>query len=155
MEKKRAGCIVTSAGGLRTNSSFMKNPTTWSDAMKWARVERKASREANTYSTTKCLGCDTISYLTETWFSQETEPDGQPIVKAKRYPPSMARRHPEWFTNVLSLPPNIREFLQEIYVALQNGSLRLCALGTRALIEQIIVTKVGDRGDSGPISKSF
>jgi hypothetical protein len=127
----------------------------WSDAIEIGEGREESIEGGNTYSTTKCLGCDTISYLTETWFSQETEPDGQPIVKAKRYPPSMARRHPEWFTNVLSLPPNIREFLQEIYVALQNGSLRLCALGTRALIEQIIVTKVGDRGSLGANIEEF
>ena len=38
---------------------------------------------------------------------------------------------------------------------MQNGTLRLCALGTRALIEQIMVAKVGDAGTLGDNIEAF
>jgi hypothetical protein len=142
-------------GRLTNHTILHKESDHWSDAIEIGEDQEASIMGGGTYSTVKCLGCDTISYLTETWFSEETEPNGQPIINAKRYPPSMARRHPEWFTNLLSLPLDIREFLGEIYVALQNGTLRLCALGTRALIEQIMVAKVGDAGTLGDNIEAF
>jgi len=142
--------------GRLTNHTILHEVTDhWSDAIEIGENREESIEGGGTYSTVKCLGCDTISYLTETWFSEETEPNGRPIVNTKRYPPSMARRHPEWFTNLLSLPLEIREFLGEIYVALQNGTLRLCALGIRALIEQTMVAKVGDAGTLGANINAF
>ncbi len=59
------------------------------------------------------------------------------------------------FTEALYVPLEIRELRQEVYVALQNGSYRLCALGARALLEQIMVAKVGDAGSLGSNIAAF
>jgi hypothetical protein len=108
------------------------------------------------YSMVRCCGCDDIHYLSETWFSEDTDEYGRPNIDAKRYPPAMTRRHPEWLNDWLSpLPGDIRDLLQEIYISLHNNNLRLCALGIRALVEQLILTKISDTGKLGKNITAF
>ncbi|SHL40013.1 hypothetical protein SAMN05216428_102279 [Nitrosospira sp. Nsp11] len=52
-----------------------------------------------------------------------------------------------WFE--IELKPEdkfVEEFLNEIYVALQNNLPRLATMGVRALLEKIMISKVGDQG---------
>jgi len=41
---------------------------------------------------------------------------------------------------------SVPDLLQEIYVAIQNDSLRLAVMGIRALLEHVMIDKVSDRG---------
>jgi len=40
----------------------------------------------------------------------------------------------------------VGDCIKEIYIALRNQSLRLAVMGIRALLEQIMIDKVGDQG---------
>lgn len=104
------------------------------------------------YALIRCAGCDTIHLKHESWFSEDWDEDG-PIIKTVYYPPSIARRRPNWLGD-----PNgpffwgeteIEKLLAEIYSALQNDSRRLAAMGIRALLEAIMIEQVGDSGQIG------
>ncbi|MGC2413803.1 MAG: DUF4145 domain-containing protein [Stellaceae bacterium] len=62
----------------------------------------------------------------------------------------MIRRNvPSWHLLLSLFGPEtdvpVAEFLPEIYSAAQTGLCRLTALGLRALLEQVIIAKVGDQ----------
>ena len=81
--------------------------------------------------------------------SEYCDEDGSPITTETRYPPSLKRRHPEWLNEFFGLPTDIRDFLKEIYIAFQNANYTLCALGVRALLERMMIERVGDQGTLG------
>jgi hypothetical protein len=65
------------------------------------------------------------------------------------FPPVSARRKPAWLlpnspTQSL-IPETVKELMAEIYTALQNGSRRLVAMGTRSVLETIMVDQTGDQ----------
>src|SRR5262249_39526316 len=70
------------------------------------------------------------------------------IIQVAQYPPSMARRTPDWMTPLspsrAQIPKQILELMEEIYLALQSGSRRLVAMGIRTALEQVMRAKVGD-----------
>jgi hypothetical protein len=76
--------------------------------------------------------------------------DWKDFLEVVYYPPVSARRRPAWLLPGSAahrlIPENVRELMEEIYTALQNGSLRLIAMGTRAVLETIMVSETGDRG---------
>lgn len=59
------------------------------------------------------------------------------------FPPPVSRRSPAWRSQ---LPSEIREVLEETYVALHNDGRRLALMGARTLVDMLIVDKVGDAG---------
>ncbi len=104
----------------------------------------------------KCMGCDRVSLAHESWCSENTSAGGSPIVTEARYPPAASRSFPSWINKAKGgAPTRIGEFLKEIYVALHNGSYRLCAIGIRALLEDIMVNKVKDQGSIGKNVDAF
>ncbi|VVB63546.1 Uncharacterised protein [uncultured archaeon] len=60
------------------------------------------------------------------------------------FPPAISRSRPTWFNEFDSA--YIRGILQEIYVGLQNGTASLATMGIRALLEFVMIQKVGDKG---------
>lgn len=94
------------------------------------------------YELLKCLGCERITLRHISSSSEDYEPT------IHYYPPSIFRSRPPWFNELLSLKDTryIRNILQEIYVGLQNGTARLSTMGIRALLEFIMIQKVGDNG---------
>ena len=66
------------------------------------------------------------------------------------YPPAIFRPQPRWFSDLWVELKTEDEFvenlLREIYVALQNNSPNLAAMGIRSLLEKIMVSKTGDLG---------
>jgi hypothetical protein len=81
-------------------------------------------------------------------FSPPAGEDIEDIALTEFYPASVSRRYPEWAHRIgLSLPE--KEFLRlfhEIYVAIRNGLPQLAVMGIRAVLEHIIISKVGDHG---------
>jgi hypothetical protein len=136
--------------GQATNHRILHQESTkWTDSVGDEQDEYEISG-ANTQML-KCLGCDDVHFLTLSWFSEDTNSYGLPNVKETRYPPAISRRRPPWFTGHLhiTLPDDIYRFLDEIYISLQNDTLRLTVLGIRALLEQIMMEKVGDHQTLG------
>lgn len=91
-----------------------------------------------TYEVLKCRGCDTVC-VRQTSESEDLE-DAQVVF----YPPRISRRIPTW---IRSLPYDLQELLGEVYVALQNNSRRLALMGTRTVIDMVMLDQVGDRGN--------
>jgi hypothetical protein len=53
---------------------------------------------------------------------------------------------PSWANSLWGADWFLDGWLKEIYVALQNNSPRLAAMGIRALLEHVMISKVGDQG---------
>lgn len=99
----------------------------------------------DTYYVLECRGCESVKVLHESWFSEDTDHQGNPIVSRVYYPSSIFRPHPRWFKH-LDNEWHISKLLREIYQAMQNDAPSLAAMGIRAVIEAIMIDKVGDQG---------
>ncbi|MGO4388492.1 DUF4145 domain-containing protein [Microvirga sp. 2YAF29] len=107
----------------------------------------------------RCGGCDYI-HLRHDFYSNHTFDDnGVPQPSTTYYPPAEARRRPEWMTArdtvFWAFTSDIGQLLSEIYRALENDSLRLAAMGTRALLEIIMIDQNGDHGSIGKNIDAF
>ena len=130
--------------------SFMRKPSQYLLRSRKIRESLTSQLENITHSLLTCCGCDEIHYLFEAkeWELSGDNEEQLILFHMKRYPPAITRRHPEWLRDRV-MPNDIRDFLTEIYVARQNENLRLCALGIRALIEQIMLRTIADTGKLG------
>jgi hypothetical protein len=100
------------------------------------------------YEMLKCRGCDAVT-LRHTSGASESD-----IVTIGYYPAAMARRRPRWvdsdmlmllgLSETSDVPAAICEMLREIYAAVQNNSLRLAVMGIRAVLETVMVEKIGN-----------
>jgi hypothetical protein len=101
----------------------------------------------DTYEMVKCCGCEHISLRHKSRFSEDRDENGKPITHINYYPPALYRKKPKWINDLVwSLGFFTSDIINEIYVALQNNSHRLAAMGIRALLEYIMINKVGDNG---------
>jgi len=101
------------------------------------------------YEMLKCCGCDAIALRHTSRFSEDYDDEGRPLTRIYYYPPAISRRKPKWFIDIISMGgplANIKELLEEVYVAIQNGSLHLATMGIRAIIESMMIDKVDDNG---------
>lgn len=100
---------------------------------------------SSTHNLLRCAGCGEIKLRVTSWFSEETGADGDPIIKEIFYPPAISRQVPDWF-RLLDNEWHITKLLNEVYVATQNGAKSLAAMGLRAVVEAVMLDKVGDHG---------
>lgn len=114
------------------------------DKTRWDNDEASISG-GTTYEMLKCGGCDKVVLKETEWCSEDM---GDPTTRY--YPPATFRPKPKWLTDFwLELPFDeqlLHDLLAEIYVALQNDQRALAAMGIRALLEKIMIAKVGDNG---------
>lgn len=102
---------------------------------------------SETYEMLKCRGCDNVT------FRRVTRNGLQNREEVVYYPPAVARRVPEWlqYEGLDALPelvPSpIRSLMHEVYTAAQNNSRELAAMGIRAVLERVMLDKVGDQGN--------
>jgi Domain of unknown function (DUF4145) len=106
------------------------------------------------YLLLECRGCERITLRHDSWNSYETDNDGHSIVTIVYYPPAISRKEPAWLDSAdgpffLEFDSTIRKLLKEIYSALHNDSRALAAMGIRALIEHIMIDRVGESGAIG------
>jgi hypothetical protein len=85
----------------------------------------------------QCGGCQEV-VLRRRLGSSEDEG-----VEVKYFPPPASRHPPSWR---YKLPPEFRLLLEEIYRSLDAENLSLPMMGTRTLIDLLIIKKVGDVG---------
>lgn len=132
--------------GIWTNQLVLRREeTTWNEEIDDAFY----LNGGDGYTMLRCLGCDTVSLLHESWNSRETGPNGECKIEERRYPPAAQRREPTWNYPLNGFPMQMGYFLKEIYIALHNQSHRLCAIGIRALLEDIMIHTVGEQGTIG------
>lgn len=134
-------------GGMRRHYVLKKVSKSWED-------DRYSVWSKNEYSLLECAGCEDISLLHHSWFSEETDSNGNPILNETYYPPSIYRPQPTWF-GLLDRQWHITKLLHEVYTALQNDAPALGAMGLRAVIEAIMVDKVKNGGTFSENLKRF
>ncbi|MFA4874406.1 MAG: DUF4145 domain-containing protein [bacterium] len=115
---------------------------------KWDNEESGFSG-SDLYELLKCCGCEKIALRHTCWFSEDIDPqtgDLEPSVNY--YPPPISRQRPRWFAEVYRNEAlyDLNCLLEEIYIGLQNKSVRLATMGIRALLENMMIQKVGDHG---------
>jgi hypothetical protein len=97
------------------------------------------------YAMLECLGCHRICLLEFTrFFNGDTEHN--------YYPSPVSRKEPEWVANLIfagmlddkKVDARLGSLLREIYQAVHGRQYRLAAMGIRALLEQLMVSQVGD-----------
>jgi hypothetical protein len=110
------------------------------------------------WSLLRCLGCEDTRLCHRYWHSEDMDSDGTPNTYTKFYPPTQIRNKPEWaflYLTKLSGRNEIRDLIDEIYLAFAAGALRLTVMGMRALVEKIMIEKVGDKGSFVQNTKAF
>ena len=104
------------------------------------------------HETLKCLGCNTISLRRITWDSVSVDEYGRPDPSIAYFPPAVFRRQPAWLSELSMLylfntdKHFITELIHELYICIQNDCRRSAVMAVRALLEQVMIDKVGDQG---------
>jgi hypothetical protein len=100
------------------------------------------------YEFLKCCGCEGVTLRHTNWFSEHLDENGNPVPTIYYYPPAIFRPYPSWFNKLYSTRDTVylKDLLQEIYIGLQNNTQRIATMGIRALLEFIMIQKVGDKG---------
>jgi hypothetical protein len=102
------------------------------------------------YQMLQCCGCESVTFRHQRYYSGDrcshTDDDG---ITETYYPPAISRKEPEWLSQV-SFDPEyghfVKEALTDIYTAIHNGSFWLACMGTRSLLEHVMIEMVGDHG---------
>lgn len=122
--------------------------TSWEEELEGGRYSIGGS---DCYETLKCRGCESIRLRHTSCFSEDDEPS---ITYS---PPAVSRREPEWLKDIADSESGevVHDLLKEIYSALQNSSVRLAAIGSRSLLEHMMIEKVTDQGTFGKNLAAF
>ncbi len=92
----------------------------------------------------ECLGCEAIS------MAMKTDWDGD--IDEQYYPSPITRKRPDWLLQLQIGWIGDQNFSQlgglfaEVYEAVRGGQHRLAAMGIRAILETMMIGKVGDQG---------
>jgi hypothetical protein len=85
----------------------------------------------------ECCGCKSVVVRRSHEFSEWDYPD------VRFFPPPVSRHKPDWFHQI---PASLRSLLMEVYNSLDADTRALPLMGARALLDMVIVDKVGDGG---------
>ena len=92
------------------------------------------------YELVECAGCENVSMRHVSYF--EASDDTSVTI----YPPPVARRRPQW---LLSLSAPLKLLMTQVYAALDANSRALAVMGSRAVVDMVLVDQVGDSGGFG------
>lgn len=127
-----------SCAGERNHEVLHSEHESWQD-------EEWSTSGWDTHEMLKCCGCNAIKLR----HTSLHEYSGGPIVTY--FPAPACRPSPAWFNELffMKLSSNdkfVKHILQEIYSALYHNLPSLAAMGVRSLLENIMVSQVGDQG---------
>lgn len=119
--------------------------------------ERSVTEEdrITTYVMLECSGCRRVSLGEQVRFI----PDG--TIEHNYYPSPVSRKEPDWLLFLtIGFSENkddgeLGALLHEIYQAVHGEQYRLAAMGVRALLERVMISKVGDCGSFENQIKAF
>jgi hypothetical protein len=106
----------------------------------------------------KCLGCDEVRLEHRSWFSEDTDEQGRPVINTEWFPPSISRQKPIWRRQLLPFNAKLHELnglADEIYGSLSIGAHRVATMGIRALVERVMIDVVGNHGTFKATVKAF
>jgi hypothetical protein len=111
------------------------------------------------YELLQCAGCESVTLRHTSFHSEIRDDDGEVAPTITYYPPPTFRRPPKWLhgavisdgdsISIVWLPGFVTRLMREVYTALHGECLSLAAMGVRALLETIMIERVGDRGSFG------
>ena len=81
----------------------------------------------------QCLGCETVSFLSESVNSEDDDDEGRPFKQILLYPKRNKKTLP--LKNYLNVPFNLQRIYRETIECYNNDFLTLCGAGVRALVE--------------------
>ena len=100
----------------------------------------------------ECGGCSGISVRRRYWFSEWENVYEDPLTgqlvrdmpeEMSCWPAKQTRARPDWRDR---LPDrNLRQVMEEVYVAVDHGLVVLAAIGARTLLDRAMLLKVGDQ----------
>jgi hypothetical protein len=126
--------------------------TTTNEILHYGRVNIPEGGVYEAYMVLRCCGCETISFCKEIGDLIYDNEKDIPDPERTYYPSPVSRKKQAWLFDLasgeLGTPGDHRlvHLLHEIYQAVDGGQHRLAAMGIRALLEQIMIAKVGDTG---------
>ena len=124
-------------GGERNHVVLHRVSETWSE-------EDGRYQGSDTYETLQCAGCNAIKLR-----HNATYP-GEPYESTVYFPAAVFRPRPRWLLDLelhlFAEDDAVIDLLNEVYVSLQHNLLRVAAMGVRALLESVMIAKVGDTG---------
>ena len=100
----------------------------------------------------ECGGCSGISVRRRYWFSEWEDVYEDPLTgqlvrdmpeKVTCWPAKQTRTRPDWADRLAD--GNLRQVMEEVYVAVDNGLMVLAAIGARTLLDLAMLLKVGDQ----------
>lgn len=124
-------------------------------------VSDETQEDKDTYEIIQCAGCGRVSFAHSTpypGFGADDDAEWARIpYDVSYYPSPTSREKPQWlkldegffhFSGVTraGVPSDLAAMLAEVYEALWGGQHRLALMGVRALLEQVMILKVGDQG---------
>jgi hypothetical protein len=89
----------------------------------------------------RCCGCYSITLRRTTDYG-----DFGPDTATQYFPPAVSRHLPSWWYEI---PEQLKTVLAEVYRSLDADTRSLPIMGARALIDMLILEKVGDVGTFG------
>ncbi len=112
------------------------------------------------YELLRCAGCDRITLRHTSLFSEQTDDYGRMEPTISYYPPATFRRQPRWLSGMEGLlfigkSAFVPRLIHEIYTALHGDCLSLAAMGVRALLERVMIDRVGDQSSFTANLKEF
>lgn len=150
IKETKAHC--NTCGGERNHKVLCREESSWEeeDNHAWGNDE---------YEMLKCCGCGSIKLRNREFSSYNYDENGDMVPHTSYYPPPIFRPRPSWFFDLMLEvnfeEGNIYDLLGEIYVALHNGQRSLAAMGIRALLENVMIEKVGDKGTFAANLRAF
>ena len=112
------------------------------------------------YELLQCAGCERVTLRHSSYFSENTDDDGRVVPTVSYYPPATFRRKPRWLSGsgrflFIGQTDFVPRLLNEIYTALHGECLSLAAMGVRALLERVMIDRVGDHDSFAENLKAF
>lgn len=124
----------------------------WHDILYSLKEQTPGSESSvSLYELLRCAGCEEVKLRRTTIDGEDRHLSSKVEPDVTYYPPSTVRPQPLWISDLLLEQlvgdvTNEYDLLQEVYVALENGTPALAAMGLRAVIEAVMIKKVGDHG---------
>jgi hypothetical protein len=96
------------------------------------------SMEGGTHhSLMECNGCETVFYHASKWNSESWHPvTDEHLTETVTYPKPASKTKPEWLEILFNSDPTLHSILTQMYVALDNESNILAAIGLRTALDR-------------------
>jgi len=153
-DKKTAWHHCNVCGGRKRHSVLYEGKYRWREDV----GEEFGIDGEDKYTLFRCCGCENVSFQHSRWSSDSVNSEGEPYATTLNYPPPSFRKRPRWLTELMfatDFDDTIEDLIREIYIALQNAAPRLAVMGIRALLELVMIDKVGDQGTFPKNLKAF